>query len=88
VNPRCRFHRQAQKALTGLLGDILADSAAVFAYLIRGISNVSQLLVADERFSSRPGLVTIPKRPLENGLVRAAGIPLRRRFRHPLPASP
>jgi hypothetical protein len=73
VNQRNRFHRQVQKALTGLLGDILVDSSAVSAHLIRGVSNVSLLLVAGEGFSNRPSLVVVPKGSLGNGRVRPTG---------------
>jgi hypothetical protein len=72
VNQWNRFHRQAQKALTGLLGNILTDPAAVFAYFIRGVSNGLRLVVV-EGFSNRPGLVAIPKGSLGNGRVRPAG---------------
>ncbi len=48
-----RFHRQAQKALSGLLGDLVADPAAVYNHLIRGISNVRRLLIADDEWWQR-----------------------------------
>jgi hypothetical protein len=88
VNQRNRFHRQAQKALTGLLGDILTDSAAVSAYWIRGVSNVGLLLVVGEGFSKRPGLVDIPKVPLGNGRVWSAGNRSGGSFRTPAGRTP
>ncbi len=48
-----RFNRQAQKVLVGLLGDIVADPAAVYNHLTRGVANVRLLLIADDNWWSR-----------------------------------
>lgn len=43
-----RVHRQAKKLLSGLIGDLVTDPAAVYDHLIRGISNVNQFLMEDD----------------------------------------
>jgi hypothetical protein len=48
-----RLGHQAQKVLDGLLGDIVADPAAVYHHLTRGVANVRLLLIADDGWWSR-----------------------------------